>query len=845
MAKQNITKISDSSACAMSKADTSANNIDPLYLSRECALSLIRRSDATRQFLLHQPSPSVDINHLLTRRPAFIISTEEEQCGALSGRIALNYLLVPLFSNKNGLSGGLVATTYTKRTHPLHAPTVMAHVRLGRYLKDDNTGEWTFLTRNIADGLTRLQYVKVNQGLIRERVGMTCVSKHFDKEDFHQSVLFQCHDRQWRTCPMCTAPPKAKCGCLSTLSTLRKSRFAPLDEDGKNPSRLAQLTEMVLSEGDAKWQGHVRVTVLSNLTNSNLLNIDEYMTVFSTYRATPDPTLIAHIKSLAISERMREHACIPPLLHSNQQIEDEQVDQQEIQPRKEKHIQKIIQKQLEKHETGQKKFNSLSNPCLLDDPASSNILPDTYPIQDPLEEHQNHATAIAPPVVTDIDTAYEADRENEDQNNLDGNHRYAFGSINEENQNEMMTQKDRQQFPKEEPYLEAGVVAQADYYPAFTSEDLDEMFDKSANERANHYLVAPNTNIEEMLDDECAMLPADPSTLPGGTDLCLDGMVIDDDWCSRMTSDVDDNSASSTLSITGSDCAPKPESVPLPEFETLSPPDRLTEMDYISSFPEPSKLELPPQMKTSFMNKEEKEKSQNREKSKKKEDQMHTIYRSARQQSKPNPQPLHKQPDTSKTLQQSANLFTQLQPSNPQQKQNIPTSQPAVVPTFQAVPQSQFGAVPGQNIPGMPMGMVMPMMPMQIVPGANGMVPPNMTAQMSGMTGFAPYGARLAPRPAGMTVQDSVMLELGTAYNGNRAAIAARMTAIEKARKAEERRKKNRQAAARSNARKKDIMDSIKSQIKEVMKEAETLRTKERQLKERNVQLKKRLGSAH
>ena len=820
----------------MSKADTSANSNDPLHLSRECALSLIRRSDATRQFLLYQPSPSVDINHLLTRRPAFIISTEEEQWGALPGRIALNYLIVPLFCNKNGLSGGLVATTYTKRTHPLHAPTVMAHVRLGRYLKDDNTGEWTFLTRNIADGLTRLQYVKVNQGLTRERIGMSCVSKRFDKGDFHQSVLFQCHDRQWRPCPMCNAPPKAKCGCLSTLSTLRKSRFTPLDEDGNNPARLAQLTEMVLSEGDAKWQGHVRVTVLSNLTNSNLLNIDEYMTVFSTYRTSPDPSLIAHIKSLAIHERMREHACIPPLLHSNQQIEDEQADQQDVQPREEKHIQKVIQKQLEKH-----------NPCVLDNPTSSNVLSGLYPIQSLLEENQNHTTAAAPPVVTGVDAAYKADRENEDQNNLDCNHRYSFGSINEEDQNEMTTQKDKHQFPKEEPYLESGTVAHADYYPAFTSEDLDEMFDKSANERANHYLIASNPNLEEMLDDECAMLPADPSTLPGGTDLCLDGMVIDDDWCSRMTSDVDDNSASSTLSITGSDCAPKPESVPLPEFETLSPPDRLTEMDYASSlsFPEPSKLELPPQMKTSLVAREEKEKPKTQEKTKKKEDQMQTVYRSAPQQNKTGLQPAQKQPDTSKTLQQSSNLLAHLQPSNHQQKQTISTTQPAVAAPFQTMPQPQFGAVPGQAVSGIPMGVVMPMMPMQIVPGVNGMVASNMTAQMGGIAGFAPHGLRLAPRPAGMTVQDSVMLELGTAYNGNRVAIAARMTAIEKARKAEERRKKNRQAAARSNARKKDIMDGIKSQIKEAMKEAETLRKKERQLKERNEQLKGRLGFAH
>ena len=36
------------------------------------------------------------------------------------GLIALRYLGIPAFSDIDGLSGGLVATAYAKRTHPLH-----------------------------------------------------------------------------------------------------------------------------------------------------------------------------------------------------------------------------------------------------------------------------------------------------------------------------------------------------------------------------------------------------------------------------------------------------------------------------------------------------------------------------------------------------------------------------------------------------------------------------------------------------------------------------------------------------------------------------------------------------
>ncbi|KAI0560653.1 Basic-leucine zipper [Gracilaria domingensis] len=98
----------------------------------------------------------------------------------------------------------------------------------------------------------------------------------------------------------------------------------------------------------------------------------------------------------------------------------------------------------------------------------------------------------------------------------------------------------------------------------------------------------------------------------------------------------------------------------------------------------------------------------------------------------------------------------------------------------------------------------------------------------------------LAPRPAGMSVTDGFIWQIG-AFAGNEAVLAARLEAMEKARKAEERRKKNRQAAARSNARKKDIMDGIRAEIRQhKLREAE-LREKEANLRSENELLRQRV----
>ncbi|CAN8061709.1 unnamed protein product [Agarophyton chilense] len=249
--------------------------------------------------MLRPPRPPVDIQLLATSRLSFILSTDEEQRGAVNGKIAMHYLGIPLFSDRAGFSGGLVVTTYTARTHPLHDPTVMADVRVGRYVRDNNTGEWCIITRNDRDRVTRLQYVRIMHDTRRERICLTCSSDLFETGDIKGSVLFQCHDREWRFCNNCRSSLTRACSCPPAVPY-------PLL---KNLTGLPQAVWRVMSEGAASWQGKVRVTVVNNLPTCDYF--DACMDVVSSYNPSIDHLLATQMKQLAIMERGSASTCVP------------------------------------------------------------------------------------------------------------------------------------------------------------------------------------------------------------------------------------------------------------------------------------------------------------------------------------------------------------------------------------------------------------------------------------------------------------------------------------------------------------------------------------------------------
>ena len=106
---------------------------------------------------------------------------------------------------------------------------------------------------------------------------------------------------------------------------------------------------------------------------------------------------------------------------------------------------------------------------------------------------------------------------------------------------------------------------------------------------------------------------------------------------------------------------------------------------------------------------------------------------------------------------------------------------------------------------------------------------------------------RLAPRPQGMSNEGFIWQMGPVGMNGQTVAgyvmpsHIARWQQLERERKAEERRKKNRQAAARSNARKKDLMDGYRAQIAAEREKIVMLQAREAELRKENAKLKERV----
>lgn len=583
--------------------------------------------------MLTPPSLNSELALLTTPRPQFTITTVEDQRGALQGRIELHYLGIPSFIDADGLSGGLVVTSYKTRTHPLHAPTVMADVRVGRYVRDNQTGDWCILTRNDRDKLTRLQYVCVRNSVTRERICLTCSSALFDTGDIFASVLFQCHDREYRTCQSCST---GFCSCHRPL--------VPMRVTGLEDAAIS-----VIADGSTSWRGTVRVTVLNKENADGMHDLDACMDVTSSYEANMDTALASEMQRLAIREKVNSNMSIPAPLTPSQD-----------------------------NSTPDEAFNTLKS--------------DNLPI----------------------------------------------------------------------PQIDATTPDLFDY---------DSVFSHDSFEIADHFLIPPPP-LPEVLDEEDAMLPADPSVLPGGIEMCLDGFDINDmeDVCSFVNSDADTLSTcthSSTLSNAGSDCPPLPASVPPPcspeqtkaEVETVSSPVSQGEAAEQKDVLDNLDIVLPIAMPV-------------------------TTIMSA-------------QPIAMKPLR----LTTTTEPlfvSAP-----VPVTQPLQLSSNQVKPENtalHLAPQPEQGVDD-------PLL--------------------------ALHAPRLAPRPAGLNFADGFVWQMG-AYAGNQMAVAARLEGMEKERKAEERRKKNRQAAARSNARKKDLMDGIKAQIRHSRTRAQQLKTKEMVLREEN-----------
>lgn len=254
------------------------------------ALRLLNRSTYAKSFLLTPFEPSSQLSLLTSPHPSFTIATKEEQEGTLPGQIGLCYLGLPAFSETEGLSGGLVVTRYATRTHPLHDPSFISDIRFGRYVRDDASGEWCMITRSSKDRVVRLQYMNVNCQGDRERISITCDAQLFDCGRYTDSVYFKCHDHEWHICP---SHSRSGCRCQNLVN------FAQSTHRG-----LAAAAHSFIREGAREWLGTVRVTVLNRFSIVPLLDVDDTMIVRSTYKAGVDGTLISQIRHLAVLETM-------------------------------------------------------------------------------------------------------------------------------------------------------------------------------------------------------------------------------------------------------------------------------------------------------------------------------------------------------------------------------------------------------------------------------------------------------------------------------------------------------------------------------------------------------------
>lgn len=214
-----------------------------------------------------------------------------------AGSFGQRFLLVPAFG-ADGMSVGACVTQHSVRKHPLHMRQIFAaDIRLGRWVRDDATGEWLVLTRSDVDNITRLMWIGSLKSTSRERITITCLSDVFDTGDIARSVLFQCVDTEYRPCPLCGSPPGVCGGC--TLPVLRPSH--PLDHFTSSANLMAV--------GGGHWSGQVKVTVYGQEGLKPMLPSSTPFAHRCKYNQ--DEQLALSLQGLAISERMQMSTPIP------------------------------------------------------------------------------------------------------------------------------------------------------------------------------------------------------------------------------------------------------------------------------------------------------------------------------------------------------------------------------------------------------------------------------------------------------------------------------------------------------------------------------------------------------
>lgn len=830
------------------------------------ALKLLHRSSSVKSFLLTPFEPSSQLDLLTCSRPSFTISTKEEQEGALPGQIGLCYLGLPAFSNKEGFSGGLVVTRYASRTHPLHDPSFIADVRIGRYVRDDASGEWCMITRSGRDRVVRLQYMHVNRQGDRERISLTCDSSLFDCGRYTDSVYFKCHDHEQHICAT-----KTQVGCCCQISITPPPSASP---------GLMAAAHSFIREGAREWVGTVRVTVLNRYSIVPLLDVDDTMMVRSTYKAGADNSLSSQIRHLAILETMSEsqsaltvHCSIAPsqALYSEENRQETSIAKEEL------------------HSDNTGHFDSLHYNV-----PSLPLTPPLTPTKNPeLIDHEFSAM-----IPSSASMPWSPELMDEDLFTCTGSDEVA----------------DHFLIPKDLPYsyfddndieypmlpadlstLPAGVESCLD---GMDLEDLDDdCFSLMTSERDTHSVSSAlsTAGSDGVPSPDSVPMPGDDvldaisslnlsSSAEGNTNLVTDqpstgirasGAAIEIEQGST------ESSASSQGHVralsndrltphrwhSGSSIFPEPVNMsfvqkPLtadgleasvPEdticlasmigysadrFKETQVRDTTAAGKTISLLPGLNPQDCPNVVQLDDTGSASKVKPH--------------IGGDAKLTSACDPQytgacnSLHASADLkrlgSKLIQQPMySVLTPMQGVTVENGGGLPVLSPYQTlynTTITSVPIDshdlrdgglshghhgattgyRWGTFQGQNMPS---------------------TCSSFTAHHVGKVGEAP---KLAPRPPGMNVTDGSVWNLSPVFGPDHWMMASRFEVLEKERKAEERRKKNRQAAARSNAKKKNLMDGIRTEINKCKERADYLRSVQAELQNENGSLRKRVS---
>jgi hypothetical protein len=108
-------------------------------------------------------------------------------------------------------------------------PRVKSVLRVGRFIRDENTSETLIIVVGGNDipweQQVRVWYVNYRSSTERYMFHAICERNAFLDSRFEESVLFSTHDLQARQCSVCGRPPSATCGC----PLLRKVPRTPLD----------------------------------------------------------------------------------------------------------------------------------------------------------------------------------------------------------------------------------------------------------------------------------------------------------------------------------------------------------------------------------------------------------------------------------------------------------------------------------------------------------------------------------------------------------------------------------------------------------------------------------------